>query len=192
MNHAARALLDGPTPEQLRALCRKHGCTWVENFELPGGQVAHYLECGSHRAKVRLLDDLAAIDAFNPWIRRFAERIAARAPSSLAQVTALHAWVRDNVVHTEEPIETFSPPRWVLESRMGDCDDAARALLAMLRTLGHVGRLATLGDPPAHVAAQVAIGDSWHWLETTVAAEPGEHPLDAAERLGISTRPDLR
>jgi len=182
----------GPSVEQVRALARKHRCSVVETYALPDGERAYFLECRSHRDKVRLLDDLAAIDAFDPALRRLAEQIAAGAASRLEQIERLHAFVRDHVVHTDEPIETFSPPMWVLQSRIGDCDDTARALVALLRALGHTARLATLGDPPSHVAAQVELGGGWYWLETTIAAHPGEHPLDAAARLGIATRPDLR
>jgi transglutaminase-like putative cysteine protease len=187
----AKAYLDGPGPDEVAGLVRRHGGRYVGAYDLPGGGQAFHLEFPDHASKVAFLDGLAELDAFTPWVRRAAEQIAAGAAGPVEQIARLHAYVRDRVAHTEEPIETFSPPRWVLESRIGDCDDTARALLALLRSLGHRGRLATLGHPPRHVAAQVQLGDDWHWLETTIPARAGEHPLEAAKRLGIVTRSDL-
>jgi len=182
----------GPSPDQLAELARRHGAKVERSFVLPDGEPAWLLALPSHTAKVALLNDLAELDSFSPLVRRYAERIAAGARTRTEQVIRLHAHVRDHVVHTDEPIETFSPPLWVLTSRIGDCDDTARALCALLGALGFRTRVATLGDPPKHAACQVELDGAWHWLETTVAAHPGEHPLDAARRLGVKTRRDLR
>lgn len=182
-----------PSPQQLATLARKHGAKVERAYTLPDGEPAWLLALPSHRAKVALLDDLATLDSLSPLVRRYAERVVHGAPTRVDQILRLHAHVRDTVVHTDEPIETFSPTLWVLESRVGDCDDSTRALCALLRSLGHHARMATLGDPPRHVAAQARLpSGEWIWLETTLRAFPGEHPLDAAHRLGIKTRSDLR
>lgn len=180
-----------PSPEQLVALAARHGAVIERSYTLPDGEPAWLLALPSHAAKVALLNDLAELDGFNPSVRRYAELVARGARTRTEQILRLHAHVRDTVVHTDEPIETFSPPLWVLRSRIGDCDDSARALVALLRSLGFVARIATLGDPPKHAAAQVHHSGEWHWLETTVRAFPGEHPQAAANRLGIRARRDL-
>jgi transglutaminase-like putative cysteine protease len=182
---------DGPSTEELRRIARAAGCRVSAVHRLEDGTLAHDLECRTHAAKVALLDALATWDARQPDVRRAAEMAAAGARTSLEQIAALHRLVRDGVLYTDEPIETFSPPMRVLRVGIGDCDDQARLLLALLRSLGHSARPATLGSPPTHVGAQVQLGGVWYWLETTIAAEPGEHPLAAAHRLGIETREDI-
>lgn len=185
-------LLRGPSPDELVAIARHHGAELAGAYGLPGGRHAFLLMFRSHAGKVNYLDELAWLDAYNPALRRLAEQIVAGARSRKEQVWRLHAFVRDNVVHTPEPIETFSPPLWVLATRVGDCDDTARALCALLRALGFEASIDTLGRPPKHVAALVWLEERWCWLETTVKAYPGEHPLAAARRLGMRERSDLR
>jgi len=183
--------VDGPDPRTAAKLARAAGCRVVASHRLHDGTVAHELGCHSHAAKVRFLDLLAEWDSLQPDVRRTAEQICRGSRHQLDQIAALHRMVRDGVLHTDEPRETFTAPMYVLRNGVGDCDDTARLLLALLRSLGLSGRLGTLGSPPRHVAAQVQLAGAWWWLETTIDAEPGEHPLDAAKRLGITTRGDL-
>jgi transglutaminase-like putative cysteine protease len=149
---------------------------------------------------VRFLANLAEYDAHTPDVRRAAERVVALAGarSALDQAAALHRYVRDRVTFTFEPRETFSPTMRVLELGLGDCDDSARALLALLRSLGHTAGLQTLpcydgsaDYEPTHVACVVRTERGWQWLEATIAAEPGEHPQLAANRLGVRGRGDI-
>ena len=181
----------GPTPDEAQHIARSVGCRVTRTHHLFDGENAYQIECPTHRAKVRLLSALADYDAATPDVRRAAEYIAAGATSAWGQIAALHAYVRDHVVFTREPVETFSPTMHVLEVGAGDCDDSARALVALLRSLGHHADVATLGDPPQHAAAAVHYDGEWRWLEATIDARPGEHPIDAAKRLGVKMRPDL-
>ncbi|OGS00205.1 MAG: hypothetical protein A2V88_08330 [Elusimicrobia bacterium RBG_16_66_12] len=183
---------DGPSPSEAAAIAGAAGCRIARSHRLSDGSWAHEIECASHATKVAFLDGLASWDALQPSVRRAAEGVAAGARTTLDQIRAIHRLVRDGVLYTGEPRETFSPPLRTLRVGLGDCDDQTRCLLALLRALGHRTRPGTLGEPPRHIAAQVQLGATWHWLETTIAAEPGEHPLAAAKRLGLATRVDLR
>lgn len=185
-----------PPQRVLESICAASGCTAGEAIELFDGTVARRASCRSPMAKVQLLANLAEWEARNlPDVRRLAETVAAPATSRRGQVEALHRFVRDRVTFTGEPIEIFSPTLHTLERGLGDCDDSARALLALLRSLDIRAGLRVLPEPqrgnPVHVAAVAFDGEEWIWLETTIAAEPGEHPAAAAGRLGIKLRPDL-
>jgi hypothetical protein len=151
------------------------------------------VRCKSHAAKVKLLSNLAESDAGDPEVRRLAESIVAGARSEDEQVRRLHAFVQGRVLFTREHRETFSHTLRTLDVGLGDCDDSARALVALLRSLGMQAGMLTLPErgTPTHVGAAVKTKDGWRWLETTIAARAYEHPLAAAKRLGIKTRADL-
>lgn len=186
----------GPSPDEARAIARHCGCRITRVHLLPDGELGYRVDARSHSNKVKLLVELAAYDARTPEVRRAAELAAAGARSKREQIEALHRFVKDRVVFTREPIETFSPTMHVLEVGMGDCDDSTRALMALGGALGHRMAAATLppvssGKPPLHVAAVVRMPDGWRWLETSIDALAFEHPMEAATRLGIKTRPDI-
>lgn len=179
---------EGPDPRQAQLIAEASGCTIVASVRLVDGTWAHEIRCGSHGAKVRFLANLAEYDAMVPDVRRLAEQVAGGASSRAEQATRLHAYVRDRVLFTPEVRETFSPTLRTIQQGLGDCDDSARALLALLRALGHRAGLQTLppqgsGKAPTHVAVQADLGSGWQWLETTLDARPGEHPVSAARRL---------
>lgn len=181
-----------PTMAELRAMARRAGCRIVE---LRDGAVV--LSCRSHRHKVAFLHELAVHGGQrDPAIRRIVELVAAERGTGWPLVVALHALVRDGVQNLGEPVEMFSPAQRTLALGVGDCDDQAIALGALLiaagfRCMPDVLPPWSSGRPPSHVAPRVEWQGRWLWLETTLAAEPGEHPLRAAARLGITSRPDL-
>ena len=182
----------GPTTEELRAICAAAGCKLVAAEPVYDGTVSHRVECGTTANKVHLLAMLAEYDARTADVRRVAERVAQLTGGDpWPTIVALHAGVRDTVRHIGEITETFSPTMRTLELGIGDCDDSARALLALLRALGFKAALRTLGNPPRHVAAVVWHDGEWRWLETTIAAAPGEHPIEAKKRLQLEGRDDL-
>jgi hypothetical protein len=102
---------------------------------------------------------------------------------------ALLSFVQQTVAYTDEETETFMSPAFVLSSGAGDCDDSARAYVAIARAAGWQARLVYFlqGGQPAHVAAQVVdpVSGAWTWAETTIAARYGEAPFAALARLGI-------
>lgn len=177
-------------------ITRGGGCRVLEAVSLHDGGTAFEVGCTTHAAKVELLDRLAEADAELPDVRRLAENVTAGARSDAERAVMLHAYVKDRVAFMRERREVFSPTLRTLAIGGGDCDDSARALMALLLSLDIPARLETLperstGAVPVHVAAQVHIGGAWHWLETTIDADPGEHPTAAAKRLGVPMRDDL-
>lgn len=57
----------------------------------------------------------------------------------VAELAALHDWVRRNVRYTKDPheVEYIQTPRRLLQSRMGDCDDMAVLLGSLSEVIGH-------------------------------------------------------
>jgi len=179
-------------PGAVARVAARAGCSLVEQGSVAAGVAVFSISCPSRWTTVDLLDELAWEDSREPETRRYARACRFR---SLAD---LLAWVQERVPFVPEEIETFKGWRYTL-SHGGDCDDSARLLVALLRSLDVPARLATIGDPPLHVAAQAYSRhrqrdglDPWAWMDATVqGARPGEHPAEACARLGIPVRPDL-
>ena len=180
---------------ELAPVVERSGCRIVRGTALENGDTAWHVECPSHRAKVGLLANLAELDSHQPAIIQLARAIAAGSDHSRAGIArALLAFVGERVDFLPEPIELFRPAENTLEDGIGDCDCSARAYLALARAAGLQAGLATLGDPPTHVAPVVRVDDpeGWAWAETSVrGAQLGEHPIAAARRLGVKVRPEL-
>ena len=185
--------LRGPDAPTIRRMVRARGGVVARVEALPDGEVAYHVELPSHRAKVELLGDLATWDARLPAVRRLAELASAGARTPAEAAAAMQRYVQDRVRFAGEIGEVFSPALHTLAIGAGDCDDSARVLAAMMRSMGLRARLQTLPEDgaPLHVAAQALVGGRWTWYETTLRARPGEHPVDAARRLGVRVRPDL-
>lgn len=185
----------GPDPQTAAELADQAGCSIADSTQLLDGSWAYRIECTDHRAKVRLLHLLAEYDSTLPDVRRLAELVVAGAPDTAEQVGRLQQFVQSRVTFTSEPGETFTATLRTLAHGLGDCDDSSRALMALVRSLGIPAKLAVLPDDPAatplHVAAMAQLAGRWRWLEASIAAMPGEHPVAAARRLGITTRPEL-
>jgi transglutaminase-like putative cysteine protease len=83
--------------------------------------------------------------------------------------------------------ERFSGPETTLALGFGDCDDSARLVRGILRALGWDARLVFFGPKsyPAHVTAAIRTTDEtnpWYWLDASLPAKPGEHPISAKKR----------
>jgi hypothetical protein len=170
----------------------RSGCTIVEVEQLDAGDWAYRVECPTHAAKVDLLANLAAWDSTQPEILRLARTLAAMTDRSREGIAReLHRYVRDEVVHLREPRELFRPAGATLEEGLGDCDCSSRALLALLQAAGQRAGLVTLANPPKHVAVAVLTERGWLWADPSLGAELGEHPIDAAERLGMRVDPAI-
>lgn len=183
----------GPDPETLARICAATGCTVRRVQTVAGGQHAYTIECHTHANKVKLLDALAHYDSRDAEVRGLGEMFSSYHGGDADRTMAeLQRWMQRAVTHIQEPTETFTHTMRTIEIGRGDCDDQARAVAAILRSIGIPARLVTLGRPPRHVYAQGQRTDGqWCDLETTVRAYPGESPLAAAKRLGIKGRDDL-
>jgi hypothetical protein len=196
------------TLADLQATAARTGCRLVRTRTDGRGNLVGEFECpdvdeGKPLATAIMLEGLtdedSRVDVFDPAILE----AAARAPSPAA---FLHAFVQSAVEFTPEDVETFQTPSVTLATGKGDCDDSARALVALARAIGVKGRLVFFlqEGQPAHVAAQLqdaaapsnmsggmsGAAPPWRWAETTIAARFGEHPFQALERLG-GARSDL-
>lgn len=182
----------GPTGAELAELVGRVGGRVLRRTRLWSGREAAEVVVPSHKAKVELLALLARWDSRRPRVIELARGIAARTrggPEKIAR--ALHEWILATVRFAPEPRELFRATERTIADRYGDCDDAARALLALYLAAGLRGGLATLGSPPTHVAVCVELGDRWLWAEPTIpGAQLGEHPR-AALRRTLRRRPDL-
>ena len=153
------------------------------------------LECGDNGRAIAFLNEAASLDASAPEIRDLALRLRDAHPEVLGFLHAVHAFVQAAVRFVREERETFQHALYTLKRRAGDCDDHARAVVALARAGGAKARVVGVAGTRGkvgHVAPQVNDGARWWWAETTVPARFGEHPRAAATRLGlIHTRPDL-
>lgn len=191
-------------PNALADACSSAGCRLVRRVPTDGANdpPVWVVECPTRWATVDLLDELAQRDSEDPELLALALRVVAadgRFGLSLnlrsrVPLILMLDWAQKHVRFVPELIETFKGWRETVQHG-GDCDDSARVIVAMLRALGYSARLATIGDPPTHVSAQVlspAGNGGWLWMEATVpGARLGEDPIAACVRLGLPIRADL-
>lgn len=125
-------------------------------------------------------------------IRNQAIEITRACPSKdfRCEILAIYEWVDENIrfVRDINGVETLQTPERTLDLAVGDCDDHAILLSALLESIGHPTRFAALGFQPghfSHVFAETKIGrEKWLSLETTVpGAFPGWYPPRVSERM---------
>lgn len=169
----------------------------------PGASQALY-RCDTPWEWANLLVHLAQADERELSVRLMAQAFANG--SRKTQLAAIQCWTQQNVTYKRDsppaklakwlrkmgaalpgqPFEVFDRPSDVLARGWGDCDDSARLVRALGRALGHPVRLIFMGRPgePEHVvAALTEPGRPPWWLEATIPAYPGEHPVAARRRL---------
>jgi lysozyme len=159
------------------------------------GQFAARLVFSDPWAAARFLVEVEKEDAADPAIWKVGQALAAVARGGAREYAAsLQAWMQKTIRFQKEEGEVFQSGRYTLETGVGDCDCHAKLVRSLLRVGGVTGRFGFLhdGDAPRHVWCEAEVNGSWVPLETTFAAKFGEPPLDAAKRLGIKTRPDLK
>jgi len=186
--------------EEIQAAIQHTGCR-VRLDPASGGMVA--IDCPTYEARAALVDAMAWRDAFQDGAVRLlaldlTRDLAALDPEGIAR--RIHAAVRDRVRYVGEAGDVIQDPIVTWELAAGDCDCVARLILALLRALAVRGALCAFlvdgsdegGPEVRHACATWERGpDDFVWLEATLPAEFGEHPLAAAERL-YSDRADLR
>lgn len=169
------------------------GCEVRSLGEAPTGygvRTVGAVRCADGWHAARFLVAMAAEDARGPLARRLAGELrAAAGPDDLALLVLAHRFVRERVRFERERGEVFTSLDYTLRTGVGDCDDHARVLFAVLGAAGLPVRLGFLAKElergPVHVVAQAFVRGRWWWLETTIAAAVGEHPVTAGKRLGI-------
>ncbi len=190
-----------------RALRRAGGCVALEmrgdgiGAEGYGARFVGRVSCDDGWAAARYLLALAEEDARTAGARAIAGWLRRLHPSDDDFARALHAFVKKNVRFVREKGEVFQNGGFTLRIGYGDCDDHFRLLHAIARAGGLPSALALLhhGEDappemkgPSHAVAVLGLPNGWEWAETTVGAQLGEHPFDAAIRLGLlQARGDL-
>jgi transglutaminase-like putative cysteine protease len=113
-------------------------------------------------------------------IREAAGRIIGNS-SWVEQARKLQEWVATNIRYVRDPteVELVQTPQYTLQQRMGDCDDQAVLLAAMLDSVGHPARFIAIGlngQPLSHVMVQTLIGTQWAGAETIIPRPLGWMP----------------
>jgi transglutaminase-like putative cysteine protease len=108
----------------------------------------------------------------------------------VAEVSALHAFVRDSIRYTNDPVdfELLRTPRAILEMGVGDCDDKSILLSALLRCIGRPSRyvaIAMEGGPLSHVYVETPMGRRWIALETIKPVGVGWCPDNVTRRMVV-------
>lgn len=103
----------------------------------------------------------------------------------MQQIRDIQSWVQDNIMYVLDPtdsdggVELVQTPQVTLQKRVGDCDDQATLVAALLSVIGHPCRFIAVGfggEPLSHVLTQTKVGNSgaerdWCAVET-IKPEP--------------------
>jgi len=158
------------------------------------------LVCRDGWGAARLLLSLAIEDSRTPGARALAARLRSSVASDDEYARAVHAFV-GRIPFVREAGEIFQSGGFTIRRNAGDCDDhfrlayalaAAGGIRAALGVLHHGSRVPAGKQGPSHAVALLWIDGGWRFSETTIKAALGEHPNDAALRLGLtSERTDI-
>ena len=176
--------------------------TSIESVPIAGGgdALATRMSFDDPWAAARLLFQLADQDAADPVVRAWAYEMLAATAAELGEpagpritpelrdavARTLHANVQGSIRFVHEPVETFQSARVTMQSGGGDCDDHARLVYALAHAINIPVELVFFeqDEQPIHVVARMQDSDgTWQWAETTIAAEYGEDPHAALDRL---------
>lgn len=123
-------------------------------------------------------EDLQAED---PEIHGLSEYITNNSRTDFERIAALAAWVHDNVVYDRSLRNESKDARWVLENRVGTCDEFATLFIALTRSIGIPARFVAgyyygNGKWEEHAFSEVYLGE-WIPVDPTNLEVGG---LDAA------------
>lgn len=147
--------------------------------------------------KTDFLRSLVYAGSTEPMVRQTAIRLVRglHRDAHWEHLVRLHRFVRDSVPYFREPVEMFYAPTETL-LHGADCDDHVLLLCSLAWSLRYPFDVVPVGDwsDPYHYTCRLGFppndephGDArttWHSFETTVDAVPGEHVLDALDRIG--------
>lgn len=105
----------------------------------------------------------------------------------LAEIRALHEWVRDCIRYVKDPVgvELVQTPEATLKVGQGDCDDKSTLLAALLLSTGHPCRFVAVGmngNPFSHVLVEAKSGDRWIPAETIIPRPLGWFPENVTSK----------
>lgn len=188
--------LPPPDPSNLAGAAERAGAEIVAiDRDARGTRIGRFEVRDTWQSAQFLANLSTAEDLRDPTIVALGQTARARLPDPIDCAAALQKFVQRRVRFQREDPETFQSPRETLRRGFGDCDDSSRLLVALARAARLPARFAFLvvGSPPqpVHVYAEIGLSGRWIPAETTIAAELGEDPRNAAARLGVRRRPDL-
>jgi transglutaminase-like putative cysteine protease len=142
-------------------------------------------------ATLKTMKRLSRDGAKDPGVIQVASELVKFLPQydRVAEVSVLHAFVRDSIRYTNDPIdlELVRTPKAILEMGVGDCDDKSTLLSCLLRCIGR---------PSRFVAVQLeGLGGYSHvYVETPLGATQGGKPrwvaLETIKPVGVGWCPD--
>lgn len=127
----------------------------------------------------------------DPRIRAIAQELTFDLPQKAfrAEAEALFEFVRDQIRYQWDiaDVETLQTPVVTLDNRVGDCDDKATLLAALLESIGHKTRFIAagfngLGDIE-HVFVETKIGPDWIAADATEPVPLGWIPPHIRTRI---------
>lgn len=142
---------------------------------------------GGMIATLKVMRDFARSSIRNPdqIIRAKARDLIGDIPPRqyMKEIRALHSFVRDQIRYTKDPVglELVQTPEKTLEFGMGDCDDKATLLAALLMATGHPAQFVAVGfgnSGFSHVLVETQVGRGWMPLETIIPVDAGWFPDD--------------
>jgi transglutaminase-like putative cysteine protease len=180
-----------------REAVRRMACTHPDDCVLSstncgrfpdGSKCVNVWRC-SQWGKAHKLVKLARSDTARGALEGLANQIAPARLKPGERARRIQAWVRAHVPYVRERVETFQAPEFTIRNQIGDCDDHARVVRALLTAARIPARMVIMAKngSPRHAVTQAVLGSSPVWLETTIDARFGEHPVDASRRLKRST-----
>jgi hypothetical protein len=146
-----------------------------------------FVPCDGGWQAAAFLKELAERDAKRPDVIAFARDVLARCGGDPKLFVEVCQALTKSFGFAPEEGEIFQGPQYTAEHG-GDCDDHARFVYAMGKAAGVPVDLAFLHEPggdPDHVLARAKVHGKREWVETTLDAGYGEHPVTAAKRLGV-------
>jgi transglutaminase-like putative cysteine protease len=124
----------------------------------------------------------------NPHVMRTAINLAIQVPARdyLSEVKAIFDYVRGAVRYLRDVhgLETIADPLTTLHRMVGDCDDKATLLAALLEVVGNPTRFVIAqyaGDDYEHVYVEVFVNGEWIELDPTENGPVGWAPPGAVK-----------
>ena len=172
----------------------------LPDVDVLGRAVPRYeVDAGTNERAIRLFQAFAEDDARHDEgvraiasaMREWADRLPAGMDREVELAHKIQRFVRDNVRFQREEEEATMASSLTLSLGQGDCDDHTVLVVALCLAAGLPARIETVRNARGqiiHAVPMALVNGKRTWLETTINARFGEHPIDAAKRLGVLRR----